>query len=213
MSRVHNVDPALVSPAAEWLLSQQAGDGSWENDRGLVHESTWSSLDNDRLPVTAYIVWSLVGAGFGDHTRTQKGLSYVREYQSQTEDAHVLALVANTLVAADLAADGDLNPATEAVLDRLAGLGIREGNGAYWKSGVATFMRSEVRTGSIETTALAALAFLRSDRHPELANAGLTYLIQQKDSLAPGTAPRLRFSRSKRSFRAYAQEQRRWTLK
>ena len=56
------------------------------------------------------------------------------------------------------------------------------GNGVYWQSGVATFMGSEGQTGSIETTALAALAFLRADTHPDLANAALTYLIQQKDS-------------------------------
>jgi uncharacterized protein YfaS (alpha-2-macroglobulin family) len=35
---------------------------------------------------------------------------------------------------------------------------------------------------SIETTALAAYAFLRSGRQTELANQALTYLIQQKDS-------------------------------
>jgi hypothetical protein len=58
----------------------------------------------------------------------------------------------------------------------------QEGNTAFWQSSVATFMGSEGKTGSIETTALAALAFLRSDTHPDLANAALTYLIQQKDN-------------------------------
>ena len=43
-------------------------------------------------------------------------------------------------------------------------------------------MGSEGQTGSIETTALAALAFLRADTHPDLANAALTYLVRQKDS-------------------------------
>ena len=60
------MDQDLIRRAAEWLLSQQAADGSWENDRGLVHENTWSSLGDDRLPVTAYIAWSLVTAGYGD---------------------------------------------------------------------------------------------------------------------------------------------------
>ena len=61
-------------------------------------------------------------------------------------------------------------------------MAIREGNSAYWKSGVATFMGSEGQTGSIETTALAAYAFLRSGTHPDLANAALTYLVRQKDN-------------------------------
>ena len=182
MGRVSDVDQDLIRRAAEWLLAQQTGDGSWENDQGLVHENTWSSLGDDRLPVTAYIAWSLVTAGYGDDPRTQSGISYVREHQASAEDAYVLALAANALVAADLQAGNGLDGSTKAVLDRLAGMAIQEGNAATWPSGVATFMGSEGKTGSIETTALAALAFLRSGEHPDLANAALTYLIQQKDN-------------------------------
>ena len=182
MSRVHDVDPAMIERAARWLLGQQAGDGSWENDTGLVHENSWSSLQNDRLPVTAYIVWSLIEAGYGDDPGTQRGLQYVREFQDQAGDSYALALVANALVAADVDAGGDIQSSTEAVLDRLAGQATQDGNAAYWHSDVATFIGSEGQTGSIETTALAALAFLRADHHPELANAALTGLIQQKDS-------------------------------
>ena len=182
MSRVHDVDPALVQRAAEWLLSQQQSDGSWENDRGLVHEDTWSKLENDRLPVTAYVAWSLVDAGFGDDERTQKGLQYVREHQGQAKDPYVVALVANALVADDVRRGGQLSAPTEEVLKRLAGMAVQQGNGIVWPSGVATFMGSEGQTGSIETTALAALAFLRADRYPELANGALTALVQQKDS-------------------------------
>ncbi|MBA3534595.1 MAG: hypothetical protein H0T73_21975 [Ardenticatenales bacterium] len=182
MSRVHDVDPALLQRAAEWLLSQQQSDGSWENDMGLVHESTWQNLANDQLPVTAYIVWSLADAGFIDDARTQQGLAYVQEHQGEAKDGYVVALVANALVAADIANAQGIQPASTAVLDRLAALAQQEGNGAVWNSGVATFMGSEGQTGSIETTALAALAFLRADSHPDLANAALTTLIQQKDS-------------------------------
>jgi uncharacterized protein YfaS (alpha-2-macroglobulin family) len=183
MARVQEVDPDLIRRAANWLFEQQAGDGSWENDQGLVHENSWSSLGNDRLPVTAYITWSLVEAGFGDDERTQQGLQYVREYQSQADDPYVLALVANALVAADLQGEtGAITDSTAAVLDRLAGMAQRDGQGAFWQSNIATFMGSEGQTGSIETTALAALALLRADHQPELGNAALLYLVQQKDS-------------------------------
>ena len=116
------MDPALLKRAAQNLYSQQNADGSWKNDRGLVHESTWKSLGNDMLPVTAYITWSLVDAGFGSDSGTKKGLDYVREYQSQAKDAYALALVANALVAADLKAGGTLSAPTEDALNRLAGL-------------------------------------------------------------------------------------------
>lgn len=182
MSRVHDVDPALVERAAEWLLAQQASDGSWENDRGLVHEDTWSNLQNDRVPVTAYVVWSLIEAGLGDDPRIQNGLEYVRQAGSE-DDPYVVALVANALVAADLKlGGGNLSSATQAALDKLAAMAVQQGKGVVWSSGVATFMGSEGQTGSIETTALAALAFLRANSHPQLANAALTWLVQQKDS-------------------------------
>ena len=182
MRRVYEIDPALLERAANWLLSQQQGDGTWQNDQGLVHENTWASLGDDRLPVTAYITWSMVEAGYQSEAGTQKGLQYLRENQSKAEDAYVLALVTNALVAADLGSEGKIAPATQAVLDRLAGMASQQGDKAYWQSGVATFMGSEGLTGSVETTALAALALLRADSHPDLANAALGYLVQQKDS-------------------------------
>ncbi|MBK8988749.1 MAG: hypothetical protein IPM39_22195 [Chloroflexi bacterium] len=183
MSRVFEVDPALVQRAARWLLDQQQGDGSWENDQGLVHETTWSSLENDRLPVTAYIVWSLTEAGFYDESGTQRGLSYVRQHVSEAGDPYVMALVANALVSADLAGGGDISDVTESVLNQLAGLAQPDGSGGVsWSSGVASFAGSEGQTGSIETTALAALAFLRAQSHDDVANDALTSLISQKDS-------------------------------
>lgn len=182
MGRVYEVDGRLVERAARWLLSQQASDGSWENDQGLVHETSWSNLQNDRLPVTAYIVWSLIEAGFRDDAGTARGLEHVRRHAGEADDAYVLALVANALVAADLASGGPISPQTEGVLNQLAALGQREGDGLVWRSGVASFSGSEGQTGSIETTALAALAFLRAKSHDDAANAALNSLISQKDS-------------------------------
>jgi uncharacterized protein YfaS (alpha-2-macroglobulin family) len=187
MRRVHDVDPALIQRAAEWLLSQQQADGSWENDRGIVHESSWSNLKNDRLPVTAYIVWSLMDAGFGNDGRTQRGLAYVREHRGEADDAYVVALTANALVAADRSAGSSnapftLDPTTQEVLNRLAEMSVKKDNAVTWPSNIATFMGSQGETGSIETTALATLALLRAEVHPEVANGGLTALIKAKDA-------------------------------
>jgi len=177
MARVHPVDQAMIDRAADWLLSQQKSDGSWENDQGLVHEQSWSKLGNERLPVTAYIVWALTEAGYEDEPGTVKGLDYVREFWRDAKDAYSLALVANALAVAD-----PQGSSTGAALDELAGMAILEGNGAYWSSDIATFMGATGETGSIETTALAAYAFLQAEQHTDLANAALTTLVQQKDS-------------------------------
>jgi uncharacterized protein YfaS (alpha-2-macroglobulin family) len=182
MRRVYDIDPALIDRAAQWLMNQQSADGSWENDQGLVHESTWSALQNDHLPVTAYITWSLVEAGYGSDSRTQNGVAYIREHLSEASDAYVLGLVANALVSADLDGGGQITETTRKVLDQLAGMAQPDADGYFWLSSVATFMGSEGQTGSVETTALAALALLRSGEHPEQANGSLIWLVRQKDS-------------------------------
>jgi hypothetical protein len=127
-------------------------------------------------------VWSLVDAGYGKDARTAKGLDYIRETQSQAEDSYVLALVANALVAADLQGSGKISQNTEAILDRLAAKAVRQGDNVTWTSSIATFMGSKGQTGSIETTALAAYAFLRSNRQADLANSALVSLVRQKDN-------------------------------
>lgn len=181
MNRVHPVDEALIRRTADWLLAQQEGDGSWQNDRGLVHEGSWAALGDERTPVTAYIVWSLIAAGEYDAAGVQNGLAYVREHAAQVNDPYALALAANALVAADREAGGEMSSATMALLDRLAVLAQREGNAAFWSSQVATFMGGEGQTGSVETTALAAYAMLRARYDPQLSTAAMTYLIQTKD--------------------------------
>jgi uncharacterized protein YfaS (alpha-2-macroglobulin family) len=128
------------------------------------------------VPVTAYVTWSLVHAGYGSEPGVERGLAYVREHAHEMDDPYALALVANVLVAADPAGDF-----TAQTLDRLADMAQVDGEVAFWASEVATMMGSQGLTGSLETTALAAYAFLSADVHPDLANRALNYLIQQKD--------------------------------
>ena len=83
------------------------------------------------------------------------------------------------MVAVDISDGAEITESTLIILDRLAEKAIQDGEGVSWRSSVATFMGSEGQTGSIETTALASLAFLRANRYPELSNAALTSLIRQ----------------------------------
>jgi hypothetical protein len=180
MSRVHHVDPALISRTANWLLSHQNSDGSWEGKEGF-HETTLTG-QVARLPVTAFVVWGLLDAGFHDQSGAQSGIQYLREHQSHAEDAYVLSLVANALVAADTAERDDIQETTRVALDRLASLATVEGNSVYWNNESDTLMGSYGKAGRLETTALATLALLRANAHPDLANAALTYLVQNKDN-------------------------------
>jgi len=180
MSRVYEIDPRLIERIASWLFAQQQNDGSWQTVEGF-RETTLTQM-TDVMQVTAFVVWSLADAGYARDADTALGVSYLRERVSQVETAYDLGLVANALVSYDLALEGKTTGATDAVLDRLAGMAKDDGGAAYWEAGRHTYMGGSGNSAQLEATALAALAFIRAGKHGDTANAALTYLVRNKDS-------------------------------
>ena len=183
MAKVYPVDEALIERTAQWLLNQQASDGTW-TDQG--YSEHWH-IDS-KVPTTAYIAWALIEAGYEDTPQMGQAIAYIREFvltpspsqgegRGEGEDAYSLALVANALAAYD--PDDSM---TRAVLDRLYDMRVEEGDTVYWQTGTASFMGATGESGSLETTALAAIAFMRSDAHADAVSGALAYLIQGKDS-------------------------------
>ncbi len=183
MAKVYPVDEALIERTAQWLLNQQASDGTW-TDQG--YSEHWH-IDS-KVPTTAYIAWALIEAGYEDTPQMGQAIAYIRESalspspsqgegRGEGDDAYSLALVANALAAYD--PDDSM---TRAVLDRLYDMRVEEGDTVYWQTGTASFMGATGESGSLETTALAAIAFMRSDAHADAVSGALAYLIQGKDS-------------------------------
>jgi hypothetical protein len=172
MSRVFTVDPAVIERTAQWLLSQQGSDGTW-NDQG--YSEHWRI--DDRVPTTAYIVWALTEAGYGDTPQAQQALSYLREFALQQDAGYSLALVANALAAA--APD---DAVTQQVLDELVNRAQEDDGAIYWEAGTKSFMGGSGKAGSIETTALAAYALLKTQTRPDVVNGALAYLVRAKDT-------------------------------
>jgi len=180
MSRVYNIDPKLIGRIADWLFSRQQGDGSWKGVEGF-HETSLTQM-TDQVQVTSFIVWGLADAGYAKDGHTAKGAGFLRERASQVETAYDLGLVANALVAYDIALEGKTTSTTDAVLDRLAGMAQKDGEAVYWDAGRETYMGGSGNSARMEATAMAALAFIRAGKHGDLANAALTYLVRNKDS-------------------------------
>jgi hypothetical protein len=172
MAKVYPVDEALIERTAQWLLNQQQGDGTWVDQGYSEH---WHVAS--KVPTTAYIAWSLIEAGYGDTPEVGRAIAYIREHASEAEDAYGLALVANALAAYD-----PDDSATKAVIDRLYEMRVEEGEIVYWQTGAASFMGATGESGSLETTALAAIALMRSNAYPDAVSGALAYLIQGKDS-------------------------------
>jgi len=172
MAKVYPVDEALIERTAQWLLAQQESDGAW-TDQG--YSEHWH-IDS-KVPTTAYIAWALIEAGYEDTPEVGRAISYIREFALQQEDGYSLALVANALAAYD--PDDSM---TRAVLDRLYDMRVEEGDTVYWQTGAASFMGATGESGSLETTALAAIALMRANAHADAVSGALAYLIQGKDS-------------------------------
>lgn len=169
MAEVYPVDEAMIERTARWLVSQQAGDGSWSSEDYRVA--------GQQLATTTYVTWALAESGVADEAAVAKGITYLKEHYPEVKDGYVLTLVANALVAWD-----PKDSFTKKVLDDLASQAIEDDGAAYWQSGVESFMGAKSEMGSIETTAMAAYALLKGDAHPDVANKALTYLVRNKDS-------------------------------
>jgi hypothetical protein len=172
MARVYPVDEALIERTAQWLLAQQASDGTWVDQGYSEH---WR-IDS-KVPTTAYIAWALIEAGYEDTPQVGRAITYIRESALQEEDAYSLALVANALAVYD--PDDSM---TRAVLDRLYEMRVEEDGVVYWRASAASFMGATGESGSLEATALAAIALMRANGHPDAVSGALAYLIQGKDS-------------------------------
>jgi uncharacterized protein YfaS (alpha-2-macroglobulin family) len=172
MAKVYPVDQEMIDRTARWLLNQQQSDGTWLEQGYSEH---WRI--NAALPTTAYITWALIEAGYEDTPEVSRAIAYIRENARSTEDAYSLALVASALTAYD-PQDG----MTKAILQELYEMRIEEGDRVYWENSQASFMGATGESGSIETTAMAAAAFIRAGVYPDAVSGALASLIQSKDS-------------------------------
>ncbi len=172
MAEIHPVDEALIARTAQWLLSQQRADGTWVDQAYSEHWHVES-----QAPTTAYIAWALIEAGYADTPEVGRAIAYIREHASEVEDGYGLALVANALAVYD-----PDDSATRVVIDRLYEMRVEEGDAIYWQTGAASFMGATGESGSLETTALAAIALMRAKAYPDAVSGAMAYLIQGKDS-------------------------------
>jgi hypothetical protein len=126
---------------------------------------------------TSYVAWALIEAGYEDTWEVTQAISALRDQVRWEKDVFNLALAANALAAYDPS-----DPVTRQAIDALYEMRVEEGDTIYWESGSTAFMGATGQSGSVETTALAAYAFMRSGAHLYAAQGALSYLIQAKDS-------------------------------
>ncbi len=179
MARVHNVDPQVLKRTRAWLMNQRNADGSWTPDRRRMHDDPTRSLKLATLATTAYIASAVFSEHAGDAMATRR---YLLSHRAESIDSpYLLALVSNALLSIDPSGDS-----AASYLRALRSAVIRSADGklAWWQQQKfnQTIFYGAGRSQDIETTALAAIALIRSGRDGAIARDALAWLIEQKDA-------------------------------
>ncbi|MCH5375699.1 MAG: hypothetical protein JJ992_17140 [Planctomycetes bacterium] len=162
MAQVRHVEPQLLDRTHNWLLAQRDGQGGYLRVTHTYH--TWLA---DPEIAFAYNTWGLLSAGVREDLSRE--VAWVRDAAQKTQNTYVVALAANVLA---LAGDQD---GSNRLLDRLAGKQIDDGS---LDGAVTSVVGSDGEALKIETTALAALAWLQNSRYASNVEESIRYLAE-----------------------------------
>jgi hypothetical protein len=160
MAEVRHVDPAMLQRTREWLLNQRDGKGGFERKTNTLH--TWLA---DPDVAFTYNTWALLKSSVDADLSTE--VDWIRNTAETTNNTYVMALAANVF---SLAGDSD---GEEHMLDKLAGLQASDGS---LEGATVSVVGSGGEALKIETTALAATAWLRNSAYAPNVEHAIEYL-------------------------------------
>jgi hypothetical protein len=182
MNRVYEIDPAIINRTQQYILSQMKSDGSFEPE-GRLHTGGLERSESSKMSSTGFVAWSLIHSGY---TGIDKTVDFIKtNLELKQEDSYVLALCANVL-----AAYNKEDRFTMDVLNELDGRATKESKIIFWQT-PDQYQGGQYRTAvsggtgnmkDLETTALAAIAYIKANYRSTDVNKILTHIVNQKDS-------------------------------
>jgi hypothetical protein len=173
MARVFNVDPRVIKRTQDWLARQQKADGSWAPDTQFINEGATNHFNTDVVRITAYIAVALQHTGWKG-AEVAKAIDFVKR-ASRPKDPYTLALVTELLAGNDAQLDGVMEElwSQRKDLDKVSSFTSTEKTPTY----------GDGKSGTLETTALAAYAMLQAPS-PSMARVdrAIGFLLGNKDS-------------------------------
>ena len=168
MAQVHDVDPKLIERATNWLLDRRDGEGGFKrNPRAL------DSFGGAPQDITnAYIVWALTEAKQEGLTeKISQEIDHVVAKAGETEDPYIIALAAAR--AYNAGREGDAKKLMEL-------LATHQQEDGRLDAKETSITRSGGISLQVETTALAALAWLKDPAMTAHANKAVQWITDNR---------------------------------
>ena len=148
------IDDTILDEAADWLISYQNSDGSFE-PVGFVHHQEMLGGLSGKIPLTAYTAIALIE--YGEKTNSAKAVAYLEDVLDGLDDPYTVAITAYALELAGSASSDD-------AYQMLMELAIEDENGLHWGGGnviETEYPRQYSQSADIEATAYATLALIK----------------------------------------------------
>jgi len=142
MSKIIEVSPDLIKRTSRWLKSRRDGKGGFHCSKKHYNWGDKKAIS------TAYIVWAIARAGYGELVENE--INHL--YELESKDPYVLGLLANSLTTLK-------DNRSEKVIQQL--LVLQDENGS-WMGKTRSMTNSAGSNLRIEATALAALALMKN---------------------------------------------------
>jgi hypothetical protein len=163
MAKVFDVDSDLVARTRDWILSRRDGKGGFELNRRSLH--SWVA---DQDLVDAYVTWALTEAD--GETDLSGEIDLLERRAREGDDPYVIALAA-------LAVGNRDRARARPLLAKLAKLTAEDGSLVGTRTSVVASRGTNL---AVETTALAALAFLREPTHLAHGEKAVRWILEQR---------------------------------
>ena len=175
MKKIMQVDDVMVRRTRVWLMGRRDGKGSFQRNPRHLH--VW--LVKQSI-VNAYVLWAIseadVAANMAQRTASELGpeLDELNRAAKASNDAYLIALSAATLMNAKRSVDANR------LLSKLVGLQADDGS----VDGETTVTSSGGISRKVETTALAAIAWMKSASHLNRARDACKWLTSNRQGTA-----------------------------
>ncbi|MBA3680205.1 MAG: hypothetical protein H0W73_03320 [Bacteroidetes bacterium] len=159
-----DVDQKMIDRTAEWIMNHKDGKGGFSRNTQAYHD--FGRISEDVM--NAYIVYAVAEAGYSD-VKTEFAASCKKALE--TKDAYLVAMMANAAYSFKDTKKGDeLMTALVALQDK---------NGS-WTGSTHSITYSQGQSLTVETTAMAIMAILKSNKNTKELNDAVQFLVSAR---------------------------------